>query len=230
MVYCIICGYSGIFLDINRRIQNVCPSCKSFERHRLFGCYWKEYFENTIQADMKLLHFAPEPCLTKLFKSSLHENYIASDLQNKNFLDLDITNIQLPNNSFNFLFASHVLEHVLNDKLAMKECYRILKKNGYAFFMIPQRYTLQTTYEDSTIVDPEQRLKHFGQSDHVRWYGLDFPLRLKEAGFAKVDVYCSELSTYNLKYVDGIHKFIDAKQANEMRIDKGDLIYACQKL
>jgi hypothetical protein len=43
--------------------------------------------------------------------------------------------------------------------------------------------SLEKTYEDFTITDPKERQKHFGQYDHVRWYGMDYFDRLKSVGF-----------------------------------------------
>ncbi len=39
------------------------------------------------------------------------------------------------------------------------------------------------TYEDLKITDPKEREKHFGQYDHVRLYGKDYPERIKKTGF-----------------------------------------------
>ena len=43
------------------------------------------------------------------------------------------------------------------------------------------------TEEDPT-APPEERLRRFGQADHVRWYGDDFDARLSAAGLASVRV------------------------------------------
>ena len=74
-------------------------------------------------------------------------------------------------------------EHVPDDRKAMKELYRVLKKDGYALIMVPIYRDQATTYEDPTITDPEQRLIHFDQKDHVRRYGLDIEKRLQSVGF-----------------------------------------------
>ena len=53
----------------------------------------------------------------------------------------------------------------------------------------------QETYEDPTIVQPEERLKAFGQIDHVRVYGLDFKERVARAGFQVMRVTPEEYLT-----------------------------------
>ena len=97
---------------------------------------------------------------------------------------MDITDIPFEKDTFDFILCNHVLEHVPDDKLAMSELYRVMKKGGNGIFQVPIDYGRATTYEDWTITTPEERKKAFGQHDHVRWYGQDYKLRLHEAGFS----------------------------------------------
>ena len=39
-------------------------------------------------------------------------------------------------------------------------------------------------YENPAVTTPEERLLHFEQSDHVRYYGADIRDRIRAAGFA----------------------------------------------
>jgi len=94
---------------------------------------------------------------------------------------MDITDIKYPPEYFDVIICNDVLEHVQNDKLAMREFFRVLKSNGWAILLVPV-YNGKTS-EDPTITDPAQRLVYFGQSDHVRKYGQDYVERLQEAGF-----------------------------------------------
>lgn len=48
---------------------------------------------------------------------------------------------------------------------------------------------LEYTYEDFSITDPKERQKHFGQYDHVRWYGMDYFDRLKKLGLMQISIY-----------------------------------------
>jgi hypothetical protein len=73
------------------------------------------------------------------------------------------------------------LEHVPDDKKAMREFHRVLKKTGWAILLVP--ITVDQTIEDPSISDPEERLRLFGQKDHVRCYGPDYLNRLKAVGF-----------------------------------------------
>ena len=49
--------------------------------------------------------------------------------------------------------------------------------------MVPICEGWEKTYENIAIKDPAQRELHFGQHDHVRYYGRDFIERMTNAGF-----------------------------------------------
>jgi len=94
---------------------------------------------------------------------------------------MDITAIQFPSESFGIIYCSHVLEHVPDDKQAMREFCRVLKPDGWAILLVP--ITADKTFEDASVTDPAERLRLFGQEDHVRRYGPDYMDRLRESGF-----------------------------------------------
>jgi SAM-dependent methyltransferase len=77
-----------------------------------------------------------------------------------------------------------VLEHVPDDRRAMRELHRILAPGGWAVLQTPVRSKLTRTDEDPSVTDPAERIRRFGQADHVRVYGADFEDRLRDAGFA----------------------------------------------
>jgi predicted SAM-dependent methyltransferase len=79
--------------------------------------------------------------------------------------------------------ANHVLEHIDDDRQAMRELFRLLKPDGLALLTVPINPTRQQTYENPDIVDGAERWAHFSAHDHKRYYGLDFADRLAEAGF-----------------------------------------------
>jgi ubiquinone/menaquinone biosynthesis C-methylase UbiE len=64
----------------------------------------------------------------------------------------------------------HVLEHVDDDMIAMKEFYRVLKPRGWAILQVPIDYGRADTFEDSNITDPKERENYLGQCDHLRLY------------------------------------------------------------
>jgi SAM-dependent methyltransferase len=129
-----------------------------------------------------MLHVAPESCLESRFRQRLRDGYLTADLVNPRArIKMDITQIQYPDQSFDVIYCSHVLEHVPDDRQAMREFHRTLKTDGWAVLLVP--ITAERTFEDHSITSPEDRLKHYGQIDHVRRYGPDYMDRLVEAGF-----------------------------------------------
>ena len=99
---------------------------------------------------------------------------------------------------FDVVFCNHVLEHIIDDKKAMSELYRVLKPSGLGIFQIPQDLSLIKTYEDFSITSKEERKKHFGQYDHVRIYGKDYFDRLRDVGFKVEEVDYSKLLSEDL--------------------------------
>jgi SAM-dependent methyltransferase len=130
----------------------------------------------------KFLHVAPESCLEPRLKRLLKDGYLTADLMNPRvMIKMDITDIQYPDESFDVIYCSHVLEHVLDDRKAMSEFYRVLRSDGWAVILVP--VTADVTFEDPSITTPQGRLEAFGQDDHVRRYGPDYIDRLRDAGF-----------------------------------------------
>ena len=105
---------------------------------------------------------------------------------------VDITDIPYPDSSFDVIYCSHVLEHVPEDRKAMRQMHRLLRPGGWALIIVPIRG--ECTFEDTTVTSPEERKRLFGQCDHVRRYGPDVADRLREAGF-RVTVYSKRIVT-----------------------------------
>ena len=159
------------------------PSTYSLERHRLLWLYLKNE-TSFFKAKLKVLHFAPESALMNQFKKLKNLSYDTIDL-NSPIADIkgDICDLPFSDNSYDFILCNHVLEHIIDDNKAMKELYRVLKKNGIGIFQVPMDYNRDTTFEDFSVTNKKERNKLFGQYDHVRIYGLDFFDRLQKVGF-----------------------------------------------
>lgn len=176
------------------------PGTLSLERHRLLWLYLKR--ETTFMKDKKtVLHIAPEQSFYKRFKKIDFWNYTTLDL-NSPLADIkaDITNLPFDNNFFDLIICNHVLEHIQDDIMAIKEIYRVLKRNGVAIMQIPIDLKRLKTFEDSEIKSNKKREELFGQYDHVRIYGKDFFDRLGSVGFKtkRID-YTKDLSEEEIK-------------------------------
>lgn len=189
--YCSVCeSRSRFFLSHgppSRRVTNVlCPICLSHKRHRFAWIYLNSRTNLGDGTRKKLLHIAPEVEFTRLFKKVPKLDYVSADLGSPHaMVEADITAMHWPDDSFDMVYCSHVLEHVPDDRQAMREMLRVLKPGGVALIQVP--VGPQATLEDPTITDPRERERVFWQSDHVRLYGLDIADRLRAAGF-EVDV------------------------------------------
>jgi len=85
---------------------------------------------------------------------------------------------------FEVFLCSHVLEHVVDDRKALREIFRVLEPGGVAVLLVPILLGLETIDEDPTVTDPSERWRRFGQDDHVRLYSkAGFMERVREAGF-----------------------------------------------
>lgn len=136
-----------------------------------------------------MLHVAPELCFMKRFEKIKTLDYITGDIESPLAkVKMDIHQIPFPENSFDVIFCNHVLEHVQDDRLAVREIKRVLKPGGWAILQVPFFPPIpDQTFEDWTIQTPKDRERVFGQDDHVRLFGYDYPLRLAESGMTVIE-------------------------------------------
>ncbi len=179
------------------RENALCPNCLSLERHRLLWIYLKER-TGIFHEPMKFLHIAPELCFLHRFEKLPRLNYITADLESPLAkVKMDIHRIPFDEDTFDAVMCNHVMEHVDNDIQAMKEIYRVLKPGGWAILQVPfMGKDLDKTFEDPEVKSPRERERVYGQGDHVRIYGKDYPQRLERAGFkVKKDQFVQSLDT-----------------------------------
>ncbi len=166
-----------------QRPNALSPSTLSLERHRLLWLYLSRKTDFLSRA-AELLHFAPEQCFYARFKKLPNLRYVTADIDSPLAdLSVDVQDLPLEDNRFDWIFCNHVLEHVPDDRKALSELYRVLKPGGTLIAQVPQRFDWEKTLEDPSITDRKERERLFGQYDHLRMYGRDYPERLKEAGF-----------------------------------------------
>lgn len=190
---CNICDFKGYFKGFGRpyRLDARCPKCGSLERHRLLMLsIQRGEIEHFKKHDNSILHFAPEPILEKIFREQF-DYYKTADLIKKADIKLNLENISLEDRKYDIVIANHVLEHV-DDQKASSEIYRILKDEGVFVCEVPLIEGWEKTYENDEITDERDRLIHFGQEDHVRFYGKDFRDRIKKNGFILINEITAE--------------------------------------
>lgn len=184
-VHCPACGRSfDRFKDDWNRPNALCWRCGSHERHRALWLLFERRPELLGRA-RSLLHFSPEWALSHRLERLDGLRYVTADLEPQNVdLRLDVTAIDLPDASFDAIICSHVLEHVADDRRAMSELRRITAPGGWCLIMVPIDPGRERTYEDPSIVTPQQREQAYYQEDHLRLYASDIAERLTAAGFA----------------------------------------------
>jgi SAM-dependent methyltransferase len=180
-VECPCCGRSYRHFAKFKGHRRMCPGCGSLERHRGLWLFLRDEVELGSKP-ARLLHFAPEEALTRNLKALPTVECVTADLQGPADLHLDITKMDLPDGDFDGIICSHVLEHVADDRSAMREMLRVLRPGGWAVVMVPFLGD-RDTYENPSITSAKERWRHFGQEDHVRRYGRGLAGRLRESGF-----------------------------------------------
>lgn len=201
---------------LNPRENALSPGSMSLERHRLLWLFLQKFKPEFFQEKLALLHIAPEYCFLNRFKKMDNLSYTTADL-NSPWADIHMDAHEMPfsDNKFDVIFCNHVLEHVADDKQVMSELYRVMKTGGWGIFQIPQDISLAKTHGDPSVTDPRERERLYGQSDHVRQYGLDYPEFLKEAGF----------SVQKIEW----EKEISQELVNRYALPKGEHLYLCTK-
>ena len=169
------------------RPEAICPRCGSLERHRFLSLLLGALAPDLRDLDT-VVEIAPSRQSTPLLDRLGARRRISLDLgHDKRAVDAlaSLTALPLRDASVDLLVCYHVLEHVPDDCSAMREIARVLSPRGLALIEVPIKGG--ATEEDPSAT-PDERVRRFGQSDHVRWYGDDFDDRLLAAGLSSTRV------------------------------------------
>ncbi len=173
---CPICGYEGPFATewslMGRRPHAMCPRCRSMERHRTQALVMDQLAERYDFGSLRILHMAPEAFFEERFRREFGE-YVSADLggvERGRDLDVDLTDTDLEDDSFDVVYASHVLEHIKDDRAAAETIARVLRPNGFAVLPVP-------IVVEHTVEFPERVETEFG---HVRAPGPDYTDRFAD--------------------------------------------------
>ena len=180
---CPMCDFRGPFAPLNgtsgRRNRAACPVCGCRERHRLQKLVLDQVLKGFNAGHKACLQFPPDPMSPILSRSFI--KFVTADLfPQPGSIKLDMTKIDLPDKSFDMVYASHVLEHIPDDRAALREVYRVLKPGGIAILPVP--VLAQKTVDYPEAVATEEY--------HVRAPGQDYFDRYR-AVFDRVDLLTS---------------------------------------
>jgi hypothetical protein len=140
------------------------------------------YFEahESLLRTKDILHFGPERELFSWMRArqsalDIHRYFTVDGIQPQFDKLHDITDIRIPDQSFDVVICHRVMEHVCDDAKGFSELFRVLRPGGLLNFSVPQAPHRATT-ADWFIPDES----HHG---HVRHYGRDLEQRMSDAGF-----------------------------------------------
>ena len=217
-VHCPLCEHGfDRFKDDWNRPNALCWRCGSHERHRAQWLLLRDLRPELLDGARSLLHFSPEWCLRERLAAWPRLRYVTTDLDATQRADLrlDVTALALPDDAFDAVICSHVLEHVPDDGAAMRELRRVTAPGGWCLVMVPLALDREHTYEDPAVTAPAERRREFLQDDHVRLYAPDIADRLAAAGFA--------VETIDLHAEHGVA--IGARHG----LLRSDLIFLCRR-
>jgi SAM-dependent methyltransferase len=161
-----------------------------------------------------MLHIAPEEALRQAFQRLPDIGYVSMDLHAPDILvRADAGRLPFASHVFDFIYCSHVLEHIPDDRAAMRELQRVLRPGGVAMVLVP--VWDKPTFEDPGVIDPVERERLFGQFDHVRWYGCDIIDRLSDSGFSVRMIRAGDVA--------------DAAVIGHFGLDESDVMFVCTK-
>lgn len=180
-----------------------CIYCSCNDRLRHLIMYFDHINLWDIMEHKNILHIAPEKALVPRIKAKSPSKYVQGDFMifGGEVEQVDISNIQYPDESFDLVICNHVLEHVPAFNKALREFYRVLKPGGIAILQTPIATKFRHTFVDPEIRSEEDKVYYYGQKDHVHLLSkTDFLAALQETGFTLNLVEHEVLSKY--KQVD----------------------------
>lgn len=181
-VACPCCGWRGRrfddYIQVGHRADNAaCPRCAAHSRHRSLFLWATREFKLAEKCGRALV-FAPEKASARLWADATRLNVCRVDLKAGRGVDLlaDIRALPFASDSVDLIWCHHVLEHVEDDRAAIRELGRVLRPaTGELIVSVPMGAGAAT--DEYGFPDPSL-------SGHWRLYGSDFADRLAEGGLS----------------------------------------------
>lgn len=194
-----------------------CPFCLSSDRERLYLIFLEQHFEQGKKTKYSILDFAPTESFARYLRNRKGVSYTSADLFRGDVdMKIDLCDMkEIQDRTYDIIICSHVLEHVPDPEKAISELKRVLADDGLAVIMVPVFIDVKEKIENKQHTSANDRLKFYGQEDHVRLYSRESYLNeLKENGF-RVEIM----------HVDQF----DAEQIRKNAIDSNSALYVCTK-
>ena len=158
-IECPIC--ETIITDVS--IRKICGKCGNADRTRTVHLLYKSLYSIT-KTRNALLFTQENYLMDSMFESCERSIYLGMN-------HLDIQNINREDNTYSWLTANHVLEHIENDVIALKEMFRIISEDGCIQLTVP---TTGRVHETNDWGFPDK-----DKMGHYRNYGADFVFKLR---------------------------------------------------
>lgn len=162
-----------------------CRVCGSSDRDRLLWEYLEPKLLQSPQASIDVLHIAPEMSIAQALRTLPSVQYVAVDKRTPGYYyphwvqhaDIE-TEFSTQPTQFDFILCGHVLEHVHNDFRALQQLIKKLKPQGQLLLSVPIALGLAETREfplkQWLTLSQDEKIRMFGQADHLRLYGRDY--------------------------------------------------------
>lgn len=177
-VRCNICGWRGDRFGGEAHSESaICPRCGSVARDRYIYHCWAS--RSPYRRGLRLLETSPR--LTGNYRRWMSRivDYTSSDFDqraHKAAIRLDLTAIDLPDESFDVILTSHVLEHVADTARALAELRRVLAPDGVVYLMVPI---------PAAVTAAPRRTEYHGDATLVYWrFGFDMADQARAAGLS----------------------------------------------
>lgn len=149
-----------------------CPRCSATDRERFLVSFLLSGEIDRDGAEKRVLDVGPKGRQIRRLRQHFGDRYVCVDRFAKNVdLNLDITHMpEVEDNQFGLVICSHVLEHVEDDRAAVKEFSRILEVGGWVACLVPIDKGLINKLEGSHSETPSERWSRYLDGDHRRLY------------------------------------------------------------
>ena len=184
---CSVCGWRGSrFYPLGTFPDTKCPVCLSLPRHRLLKLVLEDM--GLPKMGDRVLHVSPkgEERLGKWIRlcSSWYLSIDKGGHWNsfayaKAMKQMDLTDLELPDGSVDFVCCSNVLENIKDDQKAISEIYRVLAPGGVAALQV-QMYGDVTTRVDNPTPEDYWHVWHPGKDYFRRYEKVGFHVQVYE--------------------------------------------------